>query len=418
MLAMFAASGCRLGVLALVLAACLPGCNASSSPAASGRPIEGSRVVLNPLAQHYEDDVVYTSQRSANDATVYRQKGDSLRPLQTLSSGIAVPGGTVATPSGWWFLTNSGDSDVLIYRTTKRGPKGPVGKLRDGAGIPVNVDVTPDRNLVAVANTRPRFGAKSGSVALYSPGASTPTNVLKGTKDPVSLAFDATGNIYVADFNGGVNIYEPGQSQPIRIIRGGRYGYYIVQPRLVAVDPSGNLYVANGPEAVGSQDNVFALFVYPPGKSEPSTVYEIGLPRALLVAHGRLYIACGAVKSAKIPGSVEVFRFGSNVPLIITQGLHTPDGLAVDSSGNLYVANLNGGNVTVYHAGRTSPFRTISNGIHSPRALAIGSEGNLYVSNLYANTVTVYKPGQSDPFLIIKQSINDPVALTLNAAPP
>lgn len=293
-----------------------------------------------------------------------------------------------------------------------------LGTIADGVDRPSAVSYDAAANLMAVANTLPTHGAASGSVSLYAPGSTTPTNVLKGTADPVALASDSAGNVYVANFKAGVNVYAPDRSRPIRIIPGNGDDYNgVYAPRLLALDPSGNLYVANGPVPVGSQDSVFALAVFPPGGTQSSMIYQIGFPLALLVARNHLYIAYGSIKSGPNPhGTIVVYPLGSYVPSdTIKQGLDRPDGLAIDASGNLYVANLNGQNVAVYRAGGTAPFRTITSGVHFPRALAIGPEGNLYVSNLYANTVTVYKPGQQSPFLTIAQSVNDPVSLALNA---
>ena len=51
--------------------------------------------------------------------------------------------GMVTTADGWWYIANSGDSNVLVYRTTRKGPKGPKATLRDDGEVPVNVAVTP-----------------------------------------------------------------------------------------------------------------------------------------------------------------------------------------------------------------------------------------------------------------------------------
>jgi hypothetical protein len=134
-------------------------------------------MALRPDAQHYDEDVVYSSQPYANDATVYSQKGHTLTPVETLSYGLSVPEGTVATPSGWWYLTNAGDSDVLIYRTAKKGPKGPVGKLDDSGEVPVNVDVTANRDLVAVSNGT-SGSSGTGSVSVYLNRQLKPSRVL------------------------------------------------------------------------------------------------------------------------------------------------------------------------------------------------------------------------------------------------
>ncbi|HEY5425439.1 MAG TPA: hypothetical protein VIJ77_02720 [Candidatus Tumulicola sp.] len=101
------------------------------------------------------------------------------------------------------------------------------------------------RGLVVVANREPQLGSGgSGSVAVYSPGSDTPTKVLKSTADPVSVAFDASGKIYVANEDAGIGIYAPNRAKPLRTIPD-EYGMEV--PRVLAFDPSGNLYVETDP---------------------------------------------------------------------------------------------------------------------------------------------------------------------------
>ena len=62
---------------------------------------------------------------------VYKRRRNSykLKPYETLTSGFSAPMGTMTTPDGWWYIANSGDSNVLVYRTTRTGPPGPKATL-------------------------------------------------------------------------------------------------------------------------------------------------------------------------------------------------------------------------------------------------------------------------------------------------
>jgi hypothetical protein len=85
----------------------------------------------------------------------------------------------------------------------------------------------------------------------------------------------------------------------------------------------------------------------------------------------------------------------------ITTGVDTPGGVAVDSHGSLYVANLGNSTVTVYPAGQSSPSLTISTGISSPYGIGVDSKGNVFVSNLGTNDITAYAAGSTTPYATI-----------------
>ncbi len=90
-------------------------------------------------------------------------------------------------------------------------------------------------------------------------------------------------------------------------------------------------------------------------------------------------------------------------------GLAVPAGIALDASGNIYVTNdgsETGGpyTVTVYPAGSTgnvAPSLTIggsNTGLSTPIAIALDGSGNIYVANYYVanrqgGTVTIYPAG-------------------------
>jgi len=102
---------------------------------------------------------------------------------------------------------------------------------------------------------------------------------------------------------------------------------------------------------------------------------------------------------------------GNATPTVTISGSNTglnypAQTMAIDSSGNLYVPNKNGGqgSITVYAcgaSGNVTPIRTIAGNatttINTPTSVALDSAGNLYVNNKNgggAGTVTKYLASQ------------------------
>jgi hypothetical protein len=71
--------------------------------------------------------------------------------------------------------------------------------------------------------------------------------------------------------------------------------------------------------------------------------------------------------------------------------------LAVDSSGILYVPNLNQNTVAEYRSGQSDPFQTITDAIDRPGGVAVDKKGTLYVSNIGNSTVVEFARGSLTP---------------------
>ena len=88
-------------------------------------------------------------------------------------------------------------------------------------------------------------------------------------------------------------------------------------------------------------------------------------------------------------------------------GFDIAAGLAVDQSGNLYVADVVNELVKVYHRGTTSPFETLN--VHGyPYGEAVDNAGNVYVAVAQTGPVqgfvAIYPPGATEP----TSTLNDP----------
>jgi DNA-binding beta-propeller fold protein YncE len=97
----------------------------------------------------------------------------------------------------------------------------------------------------------------------------------------------------------------------------------------------------------------------------------------------------------------------------ISQGVYFPCAVALDASGNLYVANYGSSTVAVFPPGGSQPSRTITAGLRNPSALALDPAGNLFVTNVnggkrYSGSVTVYRRGDAKPSLTITKELVNP----------
>lgn len=299
--------------------------------------------------------------------------------------------------------------------------------------IDAPVALTFSSGYLFVANSQPfdRSNQYSGSVSAYLPANNTPAFLLRETADPDALAFDSSGNVYVANRYGvtgnnscgygTIGVYGSGQQYPMRVI-GAAYDS-VVLPAALALDDAENLYVANDGYVDISCRLASSITVFAPGTTAPLATITKGIryPRAIAIAPGVLYVANYPphLNSRKLPhGDVTVYDLRTNRLLrTITDGINAPMSLALDTAGNLYVANSVGRDVSVYAPGVASPVRVITKGATSPRGLLFGAKGDLYVANVKDDTVSAYYPGESTPRMTIHVPYPNPVALALSPGP-
>ena len=237
--------------------------------------------------------------------------------------------------------------------------------------------------------------SNNGTVSKFAPGSTTPTATLNGLSNPKALAFDSSGNLYVANSNNDtVSEFAPGSTTPTATLTG------LSDPQALAFDGSGNLYVVNYDGGTVSE--------FAPGNTTPTTTLT-GLidPQALAFdGSGNLYVA------NYDGGTVSEFAPGSTTPTATLAGLSGPWALAFDSSGNLYVANEGNGTVSEFAPGSTMPTTTLT-GLSGPIGLAFDGSGNLYVANPGSNTVSEFAPGSTTPTTTLS-GLDNPSALAFD----
>ncbi|MBV8164154.1 MAG: NHL repeat-containing protein [Candidatus Eremiobacteraeota bacterium] len=225
----------------------------------------------------------------------------------------------------------------------------------------------------------------------------SPTTTIRGANTglsgPQGIAIDAGSNIYVA--NQAVNTmtkYPGGNSGNVTpsLTIGG-----LANPIGVAVDTSNNVYLTN---SASSGVGTMSIQVYPPGSRVPSST--IAGPATGLSTPGYIALdATGNIWVANQTGnSIEEFpkTANGNVPPAATiAGVNTlladPQGIAFDAAGRLYVAINNAlgvpDAVLIFSqplSGNKAPSNILcgpNTGVNNPTGIAVNAQGTLFVVN-------------------------------------
>lgn len=191
---------------------------------------------------------------------------------------------------------------------------------------------------------------------------------------PTSRAF--VGGKHVSEFTGAGAALSP----PSGFSNGG-----INAPQGVAVDESGNVWIAN--------HGANSVTEYPHGDPSAARVITgggISQPFAVATdARGRVWVSDNALSAA--PGAVsEISPSGRAFGPIRGGGLRSPQGIAIDQAGNLWVADFGSNSLTEIapdgRVRRGSPIRAPS--LRGPWGVAVDGGGNVWVASFLGRTLT------------------------------
>ena len=224
----------------------------------------------------------------------------------------------------------------------------------------------------------------------------TAVSTLTGLSDVYDIAFDSSGNRYVAEsLPSQVAIFAPGSTTPTS-------SFSVYEPTQVAFDTSGDLFVLDGFDSEGTE-------YAPPGTTATETLSGLDGPQQMAFGtNGNLYV------TNYYGNSVTVYAPGTSLPSKTLTGLDNPVGLAFDAAGNLYVANSGNDTVSVFSPGTTTPATTLT-GLDGPSSLVLDGNGYLYVANYANNTVSIFSPGSLTPSSTLT-GLNQPSSLAVDAS--
>ncbi|HLX42284.1 MAG TPA: hypothetical protein VKR43_02570 [Bryobacteraceae bacterium] len=232
---------------------------------------------------------------------------------------------------------------------------------------------------------------------------------------PGGVAVDSSGNIYIAD-SGNNRIRKISNGTITTVAGNGTAGYTgdkaaataaeLNNPTGIAIDSSGNLYIADTNNNVIRQVNTSGTITTFVGDNGAGAGYsgdtgtapnaQLNAPTAVAIdSAGNLYIADSNNNVVRVVNS------GTINTVSATSGtVNHPDGLAVDSAGNLYVADTvdrrvievsNGvfsvvaGNESVGYAGDNGP--AVNAKFNDPFGVAVDSAGRVYIADTFNSRI-------------------------------
>ncbi len=301
---------------------------------------------------------------------------------------------------------------------------------------------------------------QAGSFTTASPGTTSTT-----LNSPRSICFDSSGDSYIADYSNNRVLYYPAGTTTATVVygqnnnlntatvnnTGGTSGTSsttsLNAPFDVALDSLGGLYVADSANyrvlyyAAGSttasrvygQGGVFNTNTPNKGgvsADSLSNVNNIALDRNnnLYIADGSnhrvLYYTAGSTTASRVygqnnnTGSALDNNTGGVANTVSATSLSDPEGMVVDSSGNLYVADAANNRVLYYPSGTTTATivygqnnsfcsalnnntggvaNTVSTtSLSGPRGVTVDSNNNVYIADFGNNRVLYYPSGTID----------------------
>ncbi len=195
-------------------------------------------------------------------------------------------------------------------------------------------------------------------------GSTDGANSIARFNYPSDVAFGTSGEVYVADTN----------NHTIRLVFGGQVSVLAGQ---------GKAGHADGAASAARFKSPAGLAV---GKSGEIYVADTGNHRIRKIANGKVTTVAGNGKAGYTDGFANAARF------------HTPSGLAVGPSGEIYVADTGNHRIRTVFSGKVSTLAGLGNAgyvdgstatarFYGPADVAMGPSGGVYVADMYNHRI-------------------------------
>jgi streptogramin lyase len=221
----------------------------------------------------------------------------------------------------------------------------------------------------------------------YSPATQQTSILISGLNNPKGVAVDGSGNLYVADSgNNAIESFNASR-QMTTLVTG------VLNPSGVAVDLQGNVYFSDtGKNAVRE---------WVAASRQVVTLASLNLngPTGVAVdAQGNVYFADTG------NGNIDEWSVAGKATTILVTGLNNPWGVAADGQGNVYFADAGNDAVKEWNP-VTRQTVVLASGFNDPSGVAVDGRANLYIADSHNNAIRMI----TQAYLVLgATSLNEP----------
>jgi sugar lactone lactonase YvrE len=322
--------------------------------------------------------------------------GCNVRVVSTQASSTTILGVTVASKT----IASVAGNGTPGYG----GDNGPATSAQINNPRSVALDSFGNLYIADLGNFRIREVSTSGTITTFAGNGTAGSSGDGGPatsaeiSSPYGVALNSSGDLYIADLSSSFNTPDYRirvvHDGTINSVAGNGYAAYsgdgqiatgaeFTDPADVAVDAAGNLYI------VDSFNNLIRAV-----NMQPNTITLLGIT----IPSGSIATVAGNINLHNCSTTTTECFGGDGGPATSAE-LNLPNGVALDSSGNLYIADS--GNYRVRKVDASGTITTVvgseligdKNGpatgaaLNNPLAVTLDWEGNIYVSDNYGNVV-------------------------------
>jgi hypothetical protein len=359
-------------------------------------------------------DLVLASQLTSTNGTVFNSiSSNGLVSLSTTGGISAINNSTISARSLNLTGGSIGSANTPL-QTTSLGTMTLTATSKSGLYLSSNtalnvISATASGNsgnisLSSIGDMTLQGSVSGASTSLTAIGGSVTQNQLRplisGLSGPNGVAVDGSGNVYVANSNANtVLMYNPTTQLVTTLNIPG-----LNCPLGVAVDTLGNLYVVNY--------NTWNVLKY---VISSQAVTTLSIPN-LIYPHGIAVDVTGNVYVANT-GSNNIIKYDtSGATTTFLSGLNYPTSIAFDLAGNAYITNTNAYNVIQYNPSNPNPTVIVSGENVCPTGVAVDNLGNVYIADTYADAVLVYSPVTNSTSTLISNGLSNPGGVAVDGA--
>ena len=316
--------------------------------------------------------------------------------ITTLGSGFGEPAGVALDGAGNVYVVDTeADSVQEILAVNGSMPASPaILTLASGFGFPNAVAVDGTGNVYVASSTSndvQEIVAVNGSI----PASPTILNLGVGLAGLAGVAVDASGNIYAGDYPNGrvvelqtkaINFGSAAVATPtpvsVTLAFNFDAGGSIAAPAVLTQGATGLDFTDAG---TGTCTTNGISHIYSAGDS--CTVVVKFVPRFSGARNGAVELtdASGNVLATTFiygNGTGPQVAFDPASVVTLGSGFHTPYGVAVDGTGNVFVADNNNSEVKeILAAGGYTAIKTLGSGFNIPYGVAVDAAGNVFVAD-------------------------------------